>query len=688
MSKRFKQFKDWFIDGLTCEELEFAANSLHIKTSDDAKRRDLLKRLWKDQKAGIRVSSLFDRFYSEARKEIRGKTREQCREELQELVEKYGVRGVAFVLIVNPDGVLNEIGYRLLDESPARLPDGPEAAVAEPQNLSAAQNLTAVIVAGLNEIERLISQAAALDEAAVSAALERVNGTWQECLALRLVREGVRSRLAELLEVLSGELVSSLEYHRLTVAVPVDLESYLAAEPENYQMIIDSLARLCACCQETAVLRDLRVTSLAEEEERLARLLKIRDQMEAVAGQLNSFCPGGRDCPRSAGDGVWSGKEGDEGLAGADRSCKQALVPPADRAAAGAGGEEGPAGSGETETQHPERPAVAGAEAVAVEPVCGDGGSPSQGQPGVPQQMIMQHAAPAGQESAAHPAGAEPAAEPRLFPGEPAQEQEGIPVTCRALTSNAPPVGVTVPGSDDGEAIRTGYYEEFMRLEGELYDLLKSHKHLSSVVSSLSRGQSLGGLNMGRVPASRYREVKQGLDAWLKLKGCRKTGGGEEMAACLAALLEYIGLSDLQLQLKRQDEQQSAYFTARSSTGASPLRLEAAFQPQGRLDLVLVFGRFHPDNLACILDSYGLLSRFPLIFFLGRLSPERRREWKSYCCGEGLNSLLADELLIFFLASVAGPRLPAFISCAAAVAPEIALAVPDGLASACVSEAG
>jgi len=48
--------------------------------------------------------------------EIEGKSRSQCRDELDDLVARYGIKSMAFVFIVNPDDFMKEIGYELLDK--------------------------------------------------------------------------------------------------------------------------------------------------------------------------------------------------------------------------------------------------------------------------------------------------------------------------------------------------------------------------------------------------------------------------------------------------------------------------------------------------------------------------------------------------------------------------------------------
>jgi hypothetical protein len=218
------------------------------------------------------------------------------------------------------------------------------------------------------------------------------------------------------------------------------------------------------------------------------------------------------------------------------------------------------------------------------------------------------------------------------------------------------------------ESDKIKYVEEFVGVLNELYRYLESENNLCprGLVELLAKGKSIAGLDMKRVPGARCKEIRSGLDAWLKIKRCKNIKNKASLLGeYLEKLLEYAGFQRPQVEYKNGDNK-SAHFEARMSAGKLSPLADFGSQRSGVYDVVLVSSRPHAETIGNILHAYGVFSTCPIVIFTGRMTVLQRREWSNYCRKEGLTALLIDELLLYYLASQRESRLPAFISCGAA----------------------
>jgi len=63
---------------------------------------------------------------------------------------------------------------------------------------------------------------------------------------------------------------------------------------------------------------------------------------------------------------------------------------------------------------------------------------------------------------------------------------------------------------------------EFTRVLERINQALETGNNPRALANQLAQGQSVAGLNMRAVPGARYREIRDGLQAWFQLK---RTGG-------------------------------------------------------------------------------------------------------------------------------------------------------------------
>lgn len=112
------QFIDWYVDTLTIKEVIAALKAVEIKVNKKKNAYDMLKSAWKKGPNSLQVaiSAYFDEQHKEAREEINSKSRDECRNELNDLVTRFGVKSMVFVLIINSDRFKKEIGYQLVNE--------------------------------------------------------------------------------------------------------------------------------------------------------------------------------------------------------------------------------------------------------------------------------------------------------------------------------------------------------------------------------------------------------------------------------------------------------------------------------------------------------------------------------------------------------------------------------------------
>lgn len=216
------------------------------------------------------------------------------------------------------------------------------------------------------------------------------------------------------------------------------------------------------------------------------------------------------------------------------------------------------------------------------------------------------------------------------------------------------------------ESDKINYVEDFVGVFESLNHYLEKNPGSRGPVELLSKGKSVAGLDMKRVPGARYIEIKKGLDAWLRIKRCKNI---KDMAnfleEYLTDLLEYAGFQGPQVKFKDGDKK-SGHFEARMSVGKLSPLADFGSQRNGVYNIVLVSDRPHAETIGNLLHIYGVFSTCPIVIFTGRMTLMQRREWSSYCRREGLTALMVDELILYYLASQRESRLPALISCGVA----------------------
>jgi len=211
------------------------------------------------------------------------------------------------------------------------------------------------------------------------------------------------------------------------------------------------------------------------------------------------------------------------------------------------------------------------------------------------------------------------------------------------------------------------YLREFEAAIPELRDYLLQNKRkwtavARGLVSEIGRGRSVAGLDMRDVPGARYREARQGLEAYIDLKR-HKPSTAMEVRQAVKRLFEYIGFQQVTVDARTRGRS-SAHFQVRMS-GESPVADFGSLR-NGLYDVVVMWYRPGPDTIGQILESYNLGDRYPIILFLGLLSDAQRLEWAEFCHKNNFTALLMDELLLFFLASQRENRIAAAVSCAIA----------------------
>lgn len=216
------------------------------------------------------------------------------------------------------------------------------------------------------------------------------------------------------------------------------------------------------------------------------------------------------------------------------------------------------------------------------------------------------------------------------------------------------------------ETDKVKYVVEFVGVINDLHHYLENNHYPRDLVEQLSKGKSIAGLDMTRVPGARYSEIKNGLDTWLNMKRCKRVRENTKLLGeYLKKLLEYTGFQRPEIEYKNSDSK-SAFYEARMSAGKLSPLADFGSQRNGVYDVVLVFSRPNAETIGHILHEYGVFSNCPIVIFIGRMTVAQRREWSDYCRGKGLTALLVDELLLYYLASQRESRLPALISCGTA----------------------
>jgi hypothetical protein len=254
------QFIDWYVDTLTTKEVIAALKAVEIKVNKKKNAYDMLKSAWKKGPNSLQVaiSAYFDEQHKEAREEINSKSRDECHNELNDLVTRFGVKSMVFVLIINSDRFKKEIGYQLVNERGDEVEpvedDGDDDFEAGDEAIQDGNGSEGDILNKLEEIADVFHGGQIIEDVEkIDAAVNSLLKSWQDFKKHRSQRQEYLSEISNYLKQLK-EHNTVLEYFLVIPGFPLEVELYKNVVPSDYAEVKGLLNDVYAICQEAGLL--------------------------------------------------------------------------------------------------------------------------------------------------------------------------------------------------------------------------------------------------------------------------------------------------------------------------------------------------------------------------------------------------------------------------------------------------
>lgn len=297
MINTVNKFIVWYVDRLTDNEVLDALKAVGYEVKKGRKKnlRNVLKDVWKNGPNELQaaISRYFEKQHKEAREEIEGKSRSQCRDELDDLVARYGIKSMAFVFIVNPDDFMKEIGYELLDkrgdEVKPVVEDEEDVIIdADDEGEEEKNDSGFDIVSKLEDIADIFRRGQVTEEIEkIDAAINKISKAWQEFKQSRIQKESFLSDVRKTLKELHKH--SDVMKYLNIVEFPLQLEFYTSVECSDFERVKEILNDVNDICQEVNLLRGKKGSNINEDLENLKRQTYLGEQFEQKHKSLRSI---------------------------------------------------------------------------------------------------------------------------------------------------------------------------------------------------------------------------------------------------------------------------------------------------------------------------------------------------------------------------------------------------------------
>ncbi|MCL6447256.1 MAG: ATP-binding protein [Armatimonadetes bacterium] len=218
-----------------------------------------------------------------------------------------------------------------------------------------------------------------------------------------------------------------------------------------------------------------------------------------------------------------------------------------------------------------------------------------------------------------------------------------------------------VPRVDERDVFHE-FKESLKRIEEELG---RDHG-VVAVGDAIRNERRWAGLNFGKLPRPRRDEALSAIEAWRRLKQGRMTN--KEKVTLITYILHYLGFNiEPGLKVPANNLYASDYYfymsrVPMSAGGLAPVP-QFGSQQQGVYDVICLWERPSVDTMSAWLRDLKLDNRNVLVFYLGRMSLERRHVMKQLSIERGLTMAVLDEILLVFLAAERTARLSSFFKC-------------------------
>ena len=209
--------------------------------------------------------------------------------------------------------------------------------------------------------------------------------------------------------------------------------------------------------------------------------------------------------------------------------------------------------------------------------------------------------------------------------------------------------------------IFTEFLEAYQSTESGLHNL----RNIRQLADIVGQRETWEGYTYGTLPAKRREEVVRAFISWHRLKRLQK----QHLANCrrIRVIIEYLGfhLPRGESAVIVKDHGQDwlhCEITASASDLARPIP-QLGSQTNGRYNVVCLWDRPGAGAIGARLRDLKLDTDTVIVFFLGRLSEQRRRNIARQARQRELALVVLDEILLVFLARCDDTRLPTFLRC-------------------------
>lgn len=187
--------------------------------------------------------------------------------------------------------------------------------------------------------------------------------------------------------------------------------------------------------------------------------------------------------------------------------------------------------------------------------------------------------------------------------------------------------------------------------------LTDNPRHDAMVPSIVAKQTSFAGIDMRHIPGSQCRQYADTLKAWFTIKRQKKLNNVEQIKPVLAGL----GFNILDLQIATYGNKTWLKVKAEPITN-SPIAHYGS-EARGKYNILLDFSLTNEEDLMTSFDNMPRENRGNIVFYFGRLSEKQRRNIARHCIKNKRTVIVVDDIVMIYLASVRGGKIPALLSC-------------------------
>ena len=190
-------------------------------------------------------------------------------------------------------------------------------------------------------------------------------------------------------------------------------------------------------------------------------------------------------------------------------------------------------------------------------------------------------------------------------------------------------------------------------------------KQPQRIISRIRNGRSIGPLNMSNVPGAQGQEAADVLTAWYELKRRRGDKFSERFGEGIKRILGWLGFEVQNISPYQLTEGTENRLWIPLTATISPRCPIPAFgsESEGQYRLMCVWARPGEDEILDWIDQ-GTRGQATIVFYLGRMTVQRRRDLAHSTRAFFPPFLLIDENQLLSLCSERGARLPTLFDCA------------------------